>query len=139
MEILEHNLYAKFSRNLCQVSDLDTYHIVLRVIPGINQRVYNKTTVFQVAALWVEGQENRETNRRDIRVYTHGSHSKSIEYYYGCYDPLQYPLMFPFVELSWHGGIPKKERKTKEQKKGKEGKMTKILFSLTMLLILMTF
>ena len=39
----------------------------------------------------------------------HSDCSKSVQYYYGCYDPLQYPLMFPFGELDRHQHIPKKK------------------------------
>ena len=32
-----------------------------------------------------------------------------VNYYYGCYDPLQYPLLFPFGKNGWHCGIQKVE------------------------------
>ena len=85
MNILEHNPYARFFRGLREVHNLDTYRIVLRTLPSVDQRVFNKPTVSQVAALWVEGEENGETSRRNIQVHTHGGHGHSIEYYYGCY------------------------------------------------------
>ena len=62
-----------------------------------------------MAALWVEGEENEERGRRNIEVKLHSDCSKSVEYYYSCYDPLQYPLMFPFGEVGWHQKIPKKK------------------------------
>ncbi|KAL3532811.1 hypothetical protein ACH5RR_006332 [Cinchona calisaya] len=100
MDCLQDNPYAKFFRSLREVPNLDTYKIVLHCIPGVDQRVYNnKPTVSQVVAIWVEGEQNGEIDHRDIQVYTNGGHSQKIEYYYGCYDPLQYPLMFPFGEL----------------------------------------
>ena len=108
MSVLENNPYAKFFRTLSGVPNLDNYHIVLKSIPGLDQRVYNKPTSSQVAALWIEGEDNSQTGKRDIRVHTHSGTSKNIQYYYGCYDPLQYPLMFPFGDLGWHQGIPKK-------------------------------
>jgi len=30
-----------------------------------------------------------------------------VNYYYGCYDPLQYPLLFPHGQNGWHCGIKK--------------------------------
>ncbi|KAL3536631.1 hypothetical protein ACH5RR_005092 [Cinchona calisaya] len=99
MTVLEHNPYVRFFRSLSAIQDLDQYQIYLRTKPGVDQKVYNKPTVSQVAALWVEGEENGENSRTNIQVYTHGGHSQKIQYYYGCYDPFQYPLMFPYGEL----------------------------------------
>lgn len=67
--------------------------------------MYNKPPVSQVAAIWVESEDNEEYGPRDIEVQMHSDQSKSTQYFYGCYDPLQYPLMFPFGELGWHQGI----------------------------------
>lgn len=57
----------------------------------------------------MDGEDNGECGPRDIRVTTHEADSRNIKYFYGCYDPLQYPLMFPFGELGWHQGILKKK------------------------------
>ena len=116
MNILEHNPYARFFCGLREVHNLDTYRIVLRTLPGIDKKVFNKPTVSQVAALWVEGEENGVTSQRNTQVHTHGGHCHSIEYYYGCYDPLQYPLLFPFGELGWHQGTQKKGKKDPQEK-----------------------
>ncbi|XP_027076803.1 uncharacterized protein [Coffea arabica] len=114
--VFQHNPYARFFRNLCHIPNLDSYKIVLHTLPGLDQRVYNKPTESQVAALWVEGEENGENSRRNRQVYTCGGSPRNIQYYYGCYDPLQYPLMFPFGELGWHQGIAKKGIKTRNRK-----------------------
>nr|KAJ0205166.1 hypothetical protein LSAT_V11C500246540 [Lactuca sativa] len=100
---LHHNPYARFFRNLSDIPCLDEYKIILKTIPTQDQRVYNKPDVAQV-----EGQENVEHSKRNIEVRTHSNEPKNVEYYYGCYDPLQYPLMFPFGELGWNQHIPKK-------------------------------
>ncbi|KAJ9552743.1 hypothetical protein OSB04_016788 [Centaurea solstitialis] len=76
---------------------------------GQDQRVFNTPEVSQVAAIWVEGEENGEHGWRNIEIKLQSDCSRSVEYYYGCYDPLQYPLMFPFGELGWHQKIPKKK------------------------------
>ena len=44
-----------------------------------------------------------------IRVYTNSNRSQLVNYYYGCYDPLQYPLLFPYGQNGWHCGIQKVE------------------------------
>ncbi|KAL0403995.1 UNVERIFIED_CONTAM: hypothetical protein Sradi_2040300 [Sesamum radiatum] len=81
--------------------------IVLRADPGLDQRIYNVPAVDQVAAIWKDSDECDESQSRDIRVYPK-SRSQKIEYYYGCYDPLQYPLLFPRGEPGWHVGIKRK-------------------------------
>ncbi|GAA0148179.1 hypothetical protein LIER_07698 [Lithospermum erythrorhizon] len=43
----------------------------------------------------------------DIRVYTKSGRSHKVQYYYGCYDLLQYVLIFPNAEPCWHNNIPK--------------------------------
>ena len=35
-----------------------------------------------------------------------------ILHYYGCYDPLQYPLLFHFDSSDWHVGIRKISTRT---------------------------
>ena len=42
-----------------------------------------------------------------------------MQYYYGCYDPLQYSLLFQFGEPGWHAGIKRSE--TSNPKKRKRG------------------
>lgn len=96
MDMLKCNPYAKFFKSLTQIENIDNYHIVLRSIPNVDQRVFNKPTASQVAALWVDGEENVEKKERDIKIYTHSGLPKKVQYYYGCYDPLQYPLIFPY-------------------------------------------
>ena len=106
--VLQHNSHARFFRSLCHIPNLDGYKIMLCTLPGLDRRVYNKPTESQVAALWVEGEENGENSHCNIQVYTCGGSPRNIEQYYGCYDPLEYPLMFSFGELGWYQGIPKK-------------------------------
>ncbi|GER42574.1 fatty acyl-CoA reductase 1 [Striga asiatica] len=52
--LLKDNAYAKFFRRLSEMENLDNYNIVLRNMSGVDQRVFNKPDVSQVAALWVE-------------------------------------------------------------------------------------
>ena len=44
---------------------------------------------------------------RDIVVRSHRGFNYNIEYYFGCYDPLQYLLFFPHGNIGWHHGILK--------------------------------
>ncbi|GER52083.1 replication protein A 70 kDa DNA-binding subunit B [Striga asiatica] len=102
LKILESNPYAKFFRGLENLSNLDDCHIVLRAVPALDQRIYNQPTESEVAALWVDNGSNEETCRRDIQVHSRGGLSHKIQYYFGCYDPLQYPVLFPFGQIGWH-------------------------------------
>ena len=57
----------------------------------------------------VEQDAQNYTLAPHIRVYTNSNRSQLVNYYYGCYDPLQYPLLFPFGKNGWHCGIQKVE------------------------------
>lgn len=114
---LDHNPYARFFRNLRNIQSIEDYTIILKTIPRQDQQVYNKPEVSQVAAIWVEGEQYGEQGKRNIQVRTHSDQSRSVEYYYGCYDPLQYPLMFLLGELGWHQNIPKQSA-TKQMNQG---------------------
>ncbi|KAL0291595.1 UNVERIFIED_CONTAM: hypothetical protein Scaly_2631000 [Sesamum calycinum] len=103
MKLLEVNPYSFFFRSLREIPELHDYKIILRADPGLDQRIYNVPTVDQVAAIWKDSDECEESQSRDIRVYPKSGRSQKIEYYYGCYDPLQYPLLFPRGEPGWCG------------------------------------
>lgn len=45
-----------------------------------------------------------------VRIYAHSNKSQLVNYCYGCYDPLQYPLLFPYGKNGWHCVIPKIEQ-----------------------------
>ncbi|XP_022843113.1 uncharacterized protein LOC111366630 [Olea europaea var. sylvestris] len=81
-----------------------------RNIEGLDQRVFNTPSASQVAAIWVEDDENANICVRDITIYGHSGYSHRVHYYYGCYAPLQYPLPFSFGECGWHEGILRYEQ-----------------------------
>ncbi|GAA0175869.1 hypothetical protein LIER_28965 [Lithospermum erythrorhizon] len=109
VEVLESNPYGQFLKQVSQLENIDQYCIVIRSDPGLDQRRYNKPLSNEVAAVWIEDEndENVNADMLDIRVYTKSGRSHSVEYYYGCYDPLQYVLMFPRGEPGWHSNIPR--------------------------------
>ena len=55
----------------------------------------------------VENNECVKMNERVIIIDNHADNSHRIKYYYGCYDPLQYPLLFPYGDTSWHKRLEK--------------------------------
>ncbi|XP_027120495.1 uncharacterized protein [Coffea arabica] len=80
---------------------------MLQSNPTVDQHIYNKPTVSQVGALWTESQTSDQTNSKHIQVYSKSGNAQIVKHYYGCYDPMQYPLIFPNGEPGWHLGIEK--------------------------------
>ena len=110
MDILEVNPYCRFFRTLSNISSLENHTIRIRSYIDLDQRVYNAPSVSQVAAIWTETDNCTEQKGRDIIVFNEAGGSHIVQYYFGCYDPLQYPLLFPFGDSGWHQGIKKVER-----------------------------
>lgn len=98
------NPYSKFFKSLTDFSNLREFSICIKSNPALDQRVYNSPSVSQVAAMWVDNGTNDEWNR-DIIVHGWDDRTHSIRYDYGCYDPLQYPILFPYGEIGWHPNI----------------------------------
>ncbi|XP_027171825.1 uncharacterized protein LOC113771446 [Coffea eugenioides] len=105
MYILSNNPYARFFKGLRDVPNLDDLNIVLSCYPSLDQRIYNLPSASQVAAIWTESDDQSSDSRAHIQVYSRSVGSHRIQHYYGCYDPLQYPLLFPRGECGWHHGI----------------------------------
>jgi hypothetical protein len=109
--ILRDNPYSQQFRSLGQAENLDDYRLILNLDHRLDQRTYNAPITSEVAAVWVEGSEGG--NNFDKNVVLHGNNSdiQTIKSYYGCYDPLSYPLFFPRGELGWHRKIKKEPKK----------------------------
>ena len=105
MRILSNNLQSRFFKDLRDVPDLNNHNIVLNSNPGLDQRIYNLPISSEVAAIWIENNDLVLDPSAHIQVYSHSNISHRIKHYYGCYDPLQYPLLFPQDETGWHRGI----------------------------------
>jgi hypothetical protein len=73
----------------------------------MDQRTYNVPLSSEVAAVWVEGNALIKKFDSSIVLYGNNNEKYGIKQYYGCYDPLSYPLFFPRGELGWHAQIPK--------------------------------
>jgi hypothetical protein len=56
--------------------------------------------------MWVEGSDPQNTFDRQVVLYGKGDRPIFIRAYYGCYDPLAYPLFFPRGETGWNRWIP---------------------------------
>ncbi|XP_071677145.1 uncharacterized protein [Lolium perenne] len=93
--ILERNPYAQVFKSLGSAPNLDEYKISLNTDIKLDQRRYNAPTTSQVAAIWVEGSDPQNCFDRSVVVHGKGDRPLYIRAYYGCYDPLSYPLFFP--------------------------------------------
>ncbi|XP_077222666.1 uncharacterized protein LOC143856351 [Tasmannia lanceolata] len=105
ISILEISPYSQFLKSLRHHKSLQDCAIIINKDCGLDQRVYNAPTASQVAAIWIEGVNNESLHTRDIILRSHCGHTCRIQSYFGCYDPLQYPLLFPRGETGWHKGI----------------------------------
>ncbi|KAL7238543.1 hypothetical protein ACSBR2_004602 [Camellia fascicularis] len=107
MRILSENPYAKF---LCSLKDVDideVCSIAIRTDSCLDQRTYNAPSASQFVAIWVE-EESTNNKTRDIFVHKKSSGSQRVMHYHGCYDLLQYPLLFPYGEIGWHRNMKRK-------------------------------
>ncbi|XP_075515341.1 uncharacterized protein LOC142549981 [Primulina tabacum] len=98
IQILTKNPYGKFFRSLNCIENLDDYKIALLADPATDQRVFNRPIVPQVAGIWLESNEDNQQISQHIQVYPKNNCPQIIKHYFGCYDPLQYPLIFPNEE-----------------------------------------
>ncbi|KAL5579704.1 hypothetical protein UlMin_012146 [Ulmus minor] len=114
IQILKSNPYCTFFRHLKDIPNLKDHQIVIKSNPDLDQKIYNTPLASQVAAIWLDDNSTSEYTTRDIIVHSYIGFKHKVEYYFGCYDPLQYPLLFPFGEPGWHQGILKVNKTQKE-------------------------
>ncbi|KAK9100590.1 hypothetical protein Scep_024020 [Stephania cephalantha] len=99
IDMINGNPYAKFFRNLITMEILDNHVVEIVSSVNLDQRRFNMPSVSQVAAIWIEEDLCSQPTKRDILVYNQSGTSHRIQYYFGCYDPLQYPLLFPYDDV----------------------------------------
>ena len=107
MEIMQRNPYAHFFGLLRHLDVTEDTKVLLSKNPTLDQRVYNSPTLNEVTAIWIDDLPSNETRSLYIVVWGKSSMSHCIYHYYGCYNPLQYPLLFPFGDCGWHQGLRK--------------------------------
>ncbi|PKA47983.1 hypothetical protein AXF42_Ash016330 [Apostasia shenzhenica] len=108
IHLLSKNRYSIFFRSLRDVKANEKRTIILRTHFELDQRLYNTPTSSQIAGILLEQTSDPPTKGPPIVIYSSSGQSYKIQHYYGCYDPLQYPLLFPY------GG---KKHKIKNKKK----------------------
>ncbi|XP_025628778.1 uncharacterized protein [Arachis hypogaea] len=85
---------------LAQRLDVQECSLVIRERPA-NQPQYSLPTASQVAAIIVGDDIETMVRGRDIKVQTHAGNLRRIQEFIGYYNPLQYPLLFPFGTHGW--------------------------------------
>ncbi|XP_021732988.1 uncharacterized protein LOC110699780 [Chenopodium quinoa] len=108
MKITEMNPYARFFRSLREIEIDEDTQIVLSQNPVLDQRVYNAPVSDEVAAVWPDGASSSQISTPHIIVHGKSAQTHRICHYYGCYDPLQYLLLFPFGECGWTQNLKKR-------------------------------
>ena len=94
--ILQENPYGKFFRALGDYVIHDTTTISINQNYGPDQSTYNKPSSEKLAGIWVDTPQSDAYHGPHMVVHGKSNKSHQIKYYYGCYDPLQYPIIFPF-------------------------------------------
>lgn len=73
---------------------------VLKEKIGDDRRRYNAPTASEVAIL-MPGDGSQETTYRDVVLWARGGGLRRINEMNPSYDPLHYPLLFPFGDFGW--------------------------------------
>uniref|UniRef100_K3ZD88 Helitron helicase-like domain-containing protein n=1 Tax=Setaria italica TaxID=4555 RepID=K3ZD88_SETIT len=89
----------KHFRSLGQNEKLDDYRLILNLDQRLDQKPYNAPITLEVAVVWIKGNERRNTFDKNVILHGNNNEIQGIKSYYGCYDPLSYPLFFPRAEL----------------------------------------
>ncbi|KAK4371836.1 hypothetical protein RND71_007220 [Anisodus tanguticus] len=111
---MDENPYGQFFKQLKDHSTFQNLQLRIAANATLDQRVYNSPSIDQVAAIWIDGNNANILFEREIVVHEHSGNRHRVKHYYGCYDPLQYPMLFPKGEGGWHQGI-RKHRNAYEQ------------------------
>lgn len=99
IDILEVNPYSSLSRNLSDNPNLKNHVTYIRSDVNLDQYVYNIPSIFQVTIIWVESDDSNQLKERDIVAFNKLDRSHIVQYYFGCYNLLQYLLLFLFGEF----------------------------------------
>jgi len=101
LNIMQHNPYVQAFKSLGTLTNLDCYAIELNTSIFVDQRRYNAPPMEQVAAIWFDGNDPQQRFDRSIIIYGKENQPHYIRPYYGCYDPLAYPMFNPNGETGW--------------------------------------
>ncbi|XP_075654860.1 uncharacterized protein LOC142625034 [Castanea sativa] len=95
-----HNPFVEKFRQLSRSPNLHQCKLLIKEQP-LNQPQYCLPNASQVAAIIVGGEEAGHLSGREILVQTFGGNLINVQDTAGFYDPLQYPILFPFGTYGW--------------------------------------
>src|SRR6185436_16241297 len=90
------------AQNIEEEQDVILTFIAIHNTHGKDMRNYNAPQTNEIAVLHTDYEPEQ---KRDILIKRFDDKLIRISELHGAYDPLQYPLLFPFGEYGWHGGI----------------------------------
>ncbi|XP_062017408.1 uncharacterized protein LOC133733784 [Rosa rugosa] len=96
----QHNPFVQTFHHLAQRPDLQNCRLIIRE-QAANQHQYSLPSASQVAAIIVGTNDVENLTGRDIVVQTKQGQLLNIQDCVGYYDPLQYPLLFPYGTYGW--------------------------------------
>ena len=70
-------------------------------LPHYDSRRYNRPTANEIAVI-MDGTGDEPTAGRDIVLQARSNRLQRIQETHSSYNPLRYPLLFPFGEQGWH-------------------------------------
>ena len=95
-----HNPFVERFRQLSRTPNLHQCKLLIKEQP-LNQPQYCFPRASQVAAIIVGGEEVGSLSGKEILVQTFGGNLINVQDTAGYYDPLQYPILFPFGTYEW--------------------------------------
>ena len=98
-------------RQLAQEPNIHICSLLIKERPT-NQPQYHLPTASKVAAVIVTADTKSMAHGRDIKVVGHDENLINIQETVGYYDPLQYPLLFPFGTYDWDTNIKNQVNKS---------------------------
>ncbi|XP_075478977.1 uncharacterized protein LOC142519842 [Primulina tabacum] len=93
MDIMKVSPYAQLLRRINQYSSIINLRLHISKNVPVDQRCYDSPSADQVAAIWVEGNDDANIPQNmDIVACGRDGQTHQIQHYYGYYDSLQYPF-----------------------------------------------
>ena len=87
IKILKQNPYAQVLWRLEDLSFFEDFEIHIAANSNLDQWVYNRSSVDQVVAIWVEGNNPNISFEIDIIVHTYLEIRHKVKYHFDFYDP----------------------------------------------------
>lgn len=106
----------KIANQMLKSNPIADLHIRIETNRDIDKRIYNRPTCSEIAVLIPNANDEDNMKSREAITFKKNGNLESINVNKASYDPLMYPLMFPYGQLGWEYNfyklnIPKKVKK----------------------------